>query len=83
MPYLSVIGFAGAEQSLQRVVARDDEPSHIDEKLAGNVKENEEEVDADEAEESVDFGNGCLLLKVVEHRVLGQLERIMHQHMLR
>lgn len=42
--YLSVVDLAGAEQGVQRVVAGDDEPSNVDEELAGNVEKDEEEV---------------------------------------
>jgi hypothetical protein len=71
---LGVVDLAGTEQGVERVVAGDDESSNVDEKLAGNVEENQEEVEADEAEDGVDLGDGGLLLKVVEGGVLGQLD---------
>jgi hypothetical protein len=71
---LGVVDLAGAEQGVERVVAGDDESSNVDEELASNVEEDEEEVEADEAEDGVDLGNGGLLLKVVEGGVLGQLD---------
>lgn len=37
--YLSVINLAGAEQSIKRVVTRNNEPSKVDEELSGNVEE--------------------------------------------
>lgn len=83
MAYLSIISFAGAEQSLQRVVARDDESSHVYEELASNVEENKEEINANKAEEGVNLWNRRLLLEVVECRVLGQLERTLYQPMSR
>ena len=74
LPYLGVIDLACAEQGFQRVVAGDDKSSHVYKELAGNIEEDEEEVNSDKAEESVDFWNGRLLCEVVEHGVLGQLE---------
>jgi hypothetical protein len=71
---LSVIDLAGAEQSLERVVARNDESGNVDEEFSSNVEENEEEVEASEAKDHVDLGDRRLLLKVVECGVLGQLE---------
>ena len=70
---MGVIGLVLGEESLERVVAGDDEASKVDEELASNVEENEEEVQGTETEDDVDLGDGALLLKVVEGRVLGQL----------
>lgn len=42
--YLSVVNFAGAEESVQRVVAGDDESGNVDEELAGDVEKDEEKV---------------------------------------
>jgi hypothetical protein len=70
---LGVVDLAGAEQGVEGVVAGDDEPSNIDEELASNVEKDEEEVEADEAEDGVDLGDGGLLLEVVEGGVFGQL----------
>ena len=70
---MGVIGLGLGEQSLERVVTRDDEASKVDEELASDVEENEEEVEGTETEDDVDLGDGALLLKVVESRVLGQL----------
>jgi hypothetical protein len=71
--YLGVIDFAGAEQGAQRVVCGDGEASDVNEEGPGNVEEDEEEVQPDEAEEGVDLGHRGLLLQVVEGGVLGQL----------
>lgn len=71
--YLSVVCGGGAEQSLDRKVARDDEASHVDEELAGDVEENEEEVQGANTKDGVHLGHRGLLLKVVENRVLGKL----------
>ena len=69
--YLSIIGLARTEQSFQRIVARNQETSEVDEKLAGNIEEYQEEVNPGKAEESIDFWDGGLLLEIVEHWVLG------------
>jgi hypothetical protein len=71
---LGVINLAGAEQGVQRVVAGDDEASNVDKKLASNVKEDEEEVQASETQDGVGLGDGCLLLEVVEGGVLAKLQ---------
>jgi hypothetical protein len=71
---LSVIDLAGGEQSVQGVVAGDDESSNVDKELASNVEEDEEEVEAGETEDSVGLGDGGLLLEVVEGGVLGELD---------
>jgi hypothetical protein len=60
--YLSIVGLAHTEKSLQRVVTRNDESSDIDKEFAADVKEYKEEVDTNESEEGVDFRNRCLLL---------------------
>ena len=70
---MGVIGLARGEESLERVVAGNEEASKVDEELASNVEVNEEEVEGTETEDDVDLGDGALLLKVVEGRVLGQL----------
>ena len=59
---------------MQRVVAGDDKAGNVDKELAGNVEEDQEEVEAGETKDGVDLGNRGLLLKVVEGGVLGQLE---------
>ena len=68
--YLCIISFACAEQSFQRIVSWNDKTCDIDKEFSCNVEEDEEEVNCDEAEESVDFGYRGLLLEVVEHRIL-------------
>ena len=71
--YLSIIGLAGREQSVHGIVSGEQEASKVDEELAGDVEEDEEEVDSDETEEGIDFRDGRLLLEVVESWVLGEL----------
>lgn len=71
--YLGIINLACAEQRFERVISRDEEAGKVHKKLASNVEEDQEEVDPNKAKESVHLRDGGLLLKVVEHRVLGQL----------
>lgn len=71
--HLSVIHFAGAEQSRQRVVTGNDEAGDVDEEGATNVEEDQEEVEGSETQDDVDLGDRGLLLKVVEGGVFGQL----------
>jgi hypothetical protein len=42
--YLSVVNLAGAEQCIQRIITRYQKPGKVDQKAAGNVKEDEEEI---------------------------------------
>jgi len=68
---LGVVDLASAEECIEGVVSRKDEPSKVHKKLAANVEEDEEEVEADKAEEGVDLGDASLLLEIVEGRILG------------
>lgn len=70
---LRVIGLGGGEEGLERVVGREDEAGNVDEELAGNVEEDEREVERSEAEDNVDLGHAGLLLELVQLRVLRQL----------
>jgi hypothetical protein len=72
--YLSVVDLGSGEQSVQRVVTGDDESSNVDKELASDVEEDEEEIEASEAEDGVGLRDGGLLLEVVEGGVLGKLE---------
>ena len=71
--YLGIINFACTEQSLQGIVSWDEEPGKVHKKLASDIEEDKEKVDADKAEKGVDFRHRSLLFEVVEHRVFGQL----------
>lgn len=42
--YLSVIDLAGAEQSAQRIIPRDDKPGDVDKEFPSDVEKDEEEV---------------------------------------
>lgn len=66
---LCIVRFADAEQGLQRIVSRNDEARQVDKELSSNVEEDEEEVEACEAEDDVDLGDRSLGLKLVEGMV--------------
>lgn len=69
---MRIVGFAAGEQRLERVICWKRESGGVDKELAGNVKEDEEEVQGTETEHDVDFRDARLLLEVVEGWVLGQ-----------
>lgn len=71
--YLCIIGFATAEQGFQRVVSGEQETSEVDEELASNVEENEEEVETEKAEDNINFRHRGLLFKAVKRGILGEL----------
>lgn len=73
--YLSVINLAGAEQRFEGIIARNEEAGKVHKELASNVEKDQKEVDPDKPKESIDLGYGGLLLEVVEHGVLGQLQK--------
>lgn len=70
---LSVIGGADAEQRFERVVRREREAGGVDEELAGNIEEDEEEVERAETENDVCLRDVGLLFEVAQGRVSGQL----------
>lgn len=80
---LRVIARLAREQGLERVVGRDDESGGVDEELAGDVEEDEEEVEGAEAEDDVDLGHVGLLLELLQLRVLGELLVELRQVVLR
>lgn len=71
--YLGIIDCARTEQSFQGIVSWNKKSSKIHKKFAGNVEEDKEKVDADEAEKGVDLWHRSLLFEVVEHGIFGQL----------
>ena len=71
--HLGVIGLASAKQGIQRVIPRNDEASKIHKKLAADVEEDQKEVDPNETKKGIDFGDGGLLLKIIERGIFGQL----------
>ena len=70
---MGVIRGSGAEDGIEREVGRDHKAGSVDEKLAGNVEEDEEEVEGAETEDYVDFRDARLLFEAVESWVLGEL----------
>lgn len=70
---MCVISLAAGEQGLERVVGWEGKAGSVDEELAGDVEEDEEEVESAETEDDVDLGDAGLLLEVVEGWVLGEL----------
>lgn len=70
---MGIVHLGDGEQSLQRVVARDDEAGDVGQELATEVEDDEEEVQGDKTNDGVDLGDRGLLLEVVESRVLGEL----------
>lgn len=74
--YLSVICGTSSKQRMKRVISRNQETGKVNQELAGNVEEDEEEVDSYETEDGVDLGDRGLSLEVVEKRVLGELQKI-------
>lgn len=70
---LSVIGGTGSEESLKRVVTGNQETGKVDEELASDVEENQEEVDANQTQDRIDLGDVGLALQVVKNGVLREL----------
>lgn len=70
---MSVVGLAGGEEGLKRVIAGDDETGKVGEELSSNVEEDGKEVESCDTQDNVDLGDGGLRLKVVEQVVLGEL----------
>jgi len=63
----------GTEERTKRVVAGNDEAGDIGQELAAEVEDDHEEVERNQADNTVGLGDRGLLLEVDEHRVLGQL----------
>lgn len=55
--HLSVISRTRSKQGTKRVITGDQETGKVNQELAGNVKEDEEKVDADKAKDGVDLGD--------------------------
>ena len=70
---LRIIRLAHGEDSLHRPVSWQREASGVDQELAGDVEEDQEEVEGAQAEDDVDLGHGGLLLEVLQLRVLREL----------
>ena len=70
---LRIIRFAHGEDRFQRPVGREREASGVDQEFASYVEEDQEEVQSAETKDDIDFGNGSLLLEVLQGWVFGQL----------
>jgi hypothetical protein len=70
---LRVVTLPHAEESLERIVTRDDKSSQVGQQLASDVEENEEEVKSDKPEESIDLGEAGLFLEIIQNLILGKL----------
>jgi hypothetical protein len=70
---LCVVGLARREKRIQRVVSRDHKTSEIGQELAAEVEDNQEEVQRNQADDSVGLGHRRALLEVVQSGVFGQL----------
>ena len=70
---LRIITLVRAEERFERVVSRDDEARDVNKEFAGDVKEDEEEVERAQAKYQVYFRYRGLLLEVVERRIAGKL----------
>jgi len=70
---LSVVGRAGTEKRIERVVPRDDESSKVGEKLAAEIEDDQKEVQSREANNGVSLGNAGLLLEIGQGGVFGEL----------
>lgn len=70
---LGVIRLPGRKQRLEGVVGRKREAGSVDQELAGDVEEDEEEVEGAEAEDNVDLGHTRLGFQFVEVVVLAEL----------
>lgn len=70
---LSVIGGVRGEESVEGVVARDDEPGNVGQQLTAQVEDDQEEIQGAQADGSVSLGETGGLLEVGDGRVLGEL----------
>lgn len=78
--YHSLICPVGSEKRVQGVVARSDEGGEVNEELAVDVEEHEEEVEGGYTENGVYLGYRCLPLEVGEGGVVGELEQANVSH---
>ena len=71
---LAIVSLRAGEQGSERVVCWDGESGGVDKEFAGNVEEDEEEVEGAESEDDVDLWDAGLRLEVVEGGVLAELQ---------
>lgn len=66
---MAVVGLAAGEEGLEGVVGWDSKAGGVDQELASNVKEDEEEVERADSKDNVDLGHAGLRLEVVQRWV--------------
>lgn len=67
---LGIIALPNTKECVEGIITRNHETRKVGQKLPTDVKEDEEEVECDEAEESVDLWEASLLLEVVQSVIL-------------
>lgn len=67
---MGVVTLADTEKCLEGVVCRNHESSEVGQELPADIEEDEEEVECDQAEKSVDLGEPGLLLEIVQDFIL-------------
>ena len=77
--YLSIIDLAGAEQGIQRIIARHQKAGEVDQKGTADIEEDQKGVEAEQSEDYIDLGDSRLLLKIVKGRPFRQLATHQHQ----
>lgn len=70
---LGIVNSSTGKERLDGVVSGDDKSGSVDKEFSGNIEKHEEEVDTNNSEEGVDFGDGGLTLEVVKNGVFGEL----------
>jgi len=79
---LGVVRLGRREEGIERVVDRDGEAGQVCQELAAEVKDDEKEVQADEADDGVGLGHVGGALEVVENRVFRQLRYVSNNTLL-
>ncbi len=70
----------GGEEGIERIVRGNDEAGDVRKKLTAEVEDDKEEVEGDDANNSVGLGDRGTLLEVIESGVFGKLMvRISHK----
>lgn len=70
---LRVVVFRGGEKRFKRVVTRDDEAGEVGQELTAEVEDDKEEVESDQADDSIRLRDSGLLLEINKSRVPGEL----------
>lgn len=70
---LGVVILVGSKQGMKRVVARNDKPGNVGQKLTAEVKNNEEEVKRADTDDGICLGDTSLPFKLVQSWIFGEL----------